>query len=249
MKTLALFNIKGGVGKTAAAVNLSYLAARTGARTLIWDLDPQGAATFYFRIKPEIKGGIEKVIKKKKDVGFCIRETDFENLDLLPADFSNRYFDLLLAQTGKPSKGFRKILAPFEKDYTFLFLDCPPSMSLVSEAIFSSADLLIVPVIPTTLSLRTFEQLLQLPGTGRSNHGVRIFPFFSMVDRRKKLHRDIVEDLSGQMENLLESSIPYSSAVERMGLNRSPVVSYAPRERAALAYESLWEEIQRRAES
>ena len=99
MRVLAVYNFKGGVGKTASAVNLSYLSARQGARTLIWDLDPQAAATFYFRVKPKVKDGSRRLIKTRRKVEALIRSTDFENLDLLPSDFSYRNLDLLLDST------------------------------------------------------------------------------------------------------------------------------------------------------
>jgi len=66
---LATYNIKGGVGKTSAAVNLAYLSARGGARTLLWDLDPQGASTYLFRVKPKVKGGGRKLVRAKRRVG------------------------------------------------------------------------------------------------------------------------------------------------------------------------------------
>ena len=96
MKILATYNIKGGVGKTASAVNLAWMAARDGIPTLVWDLDPQAAATYYFRIKPKIKGGGRGLVSGKHALEDLIKGTDFEGLDLLPADFSYRHLDLLL---------------------------------------------------------------------------------------------------------------------------------------------------------
>jgi chromosome partitioning protein len=96
MKIYATYNIKGGVGKTTAAVNLAHLSAADGQRTLLWDLDPQGAASFLFRIKPRVKGGGKALIRGTKTLEGAIKGTDFDNLDLLPADFTYRNMDLLL---------------------------------------------------------------------------------------------------------------------------------------------------------
>ena len=159
MKVIALYNIKGGVGKTAACVNLAYSCAKCGMKTLLWDLDSQGAASYYFNVKPEVKGGTKKLFKTKA-IDELVKETDIEFLDLLPADFSYRHMDLFLDGEKKPKKRMSEFLSRFEDDYDVLFLDCPPSFSLVSENIFNSADVMLVPIIPTTLSLRTYEQIL-----------------------------------------------------------------------------------------
>ena len=157
VKVLATYNIKGGVGKTATSVNLAYLAAHEGAPTLVWDLDPQGAASFYFRIKPKIKGGGKRLVSGKRDLEDCIRGTDYEGLDLLPADFSYRNMDLFLEHTKKPERRLHQLLEPLAGEYDYVFLDCPPSISLVSENVFYAADAVLVPTIPTPLSLRTFQ--------------------------------------------------------------------------------------------
>src|SRR5690606_30492016 len=129
VKVLAAYNIKGGVGKTATAVNLAHLAAEGGARVLVWDLDPQGAASFYFRVKPKVKGGSRGLVTGKRDLDAAIKGTDHDNLDLVPADFSYRNMDLELDATKKPTRRLAQLLRPLRREYDYVVLDCPPSIS------------------------------------------------------------------------------------------------------------------------
>jgi chromosome partitioning protein len=241
VKVVATYSIKGGVGKTSAAVNLARLAAEDGARTLLWDLDPQGASTYLFRVKPKVKGGGKALVKGKSDVDALLKGTDHEGLDLLPADFSYRHMDLALDGTKKPATRLARVLAPLGYEYTFL--DCPPSISLVSENVFEAADALLVPIIPATLSSRTLAQLHQV--LTPSPPTPRVLGFFSMADRRKRMHREVMEEISRE-HDVLETVIPTSADVERMGTERAALVDFAPRSRAAQAYADLWEEVRSR---
>jgi chromosome partitioning protein len=243
-RVLASYNIKGGVGKTSAAVNLAYLASREGARSLLWDLDPQGGTTFLLRVKPKVKGGGRKLVRGQSDPDALIKGTDHEGLDLLPADFSYRHMDLALDGTKKPTQRLARVLAPLALEYDYVFLDCPPSVSLVSESVFEAADALLVPVVPGPLSARTLQQLIELV----DDQGKRrpdVLAFFSMVDGRKRLHKEIMEELAGR-DGVLASAIPAASVVERMGAEREPIATFAPRSRAAAAYEALWAEVRDR---
>jgi cellulose biosynthesis protein BcsQ len=242
LKVIATYNIKGGVGKTATAVNLALLAAREGSPTLVWDLDPQGAASYYFRIKPKIKGGGKRLVRGKSDLNDFIRGTDYDLLDLLPADFSYRNMDLFLERAKNPLRQLHKLLKPFKREYQYVFLDCPPSISLVSENIFEAAGAIVVPTIPTPLSLRTYQQIRKF-FRQQGLEAVKVLPFFSMVDRRKTLHRSIVDAPPDDMENLLQTTIPYDSNVERMGTYRAPLAEFAPKSRSARCYKALWEDI------
>ncbi len=246
MKTFATCNIKGGVGKTSAAVNLAYLAGRAGHRTLLWDLDPQGAATYLFRVRPHVKGGGKALIRGTRPLDRAIRGTDFDNLDLLPADLTYRSMDLALDSAKKPTQRLARLLAPLDGSYDVVFLDCPPSMSLVSENVLQAADTLLVPLIPTTLSLRTFEQLTEFVAAldGRRPD---LLAFFSMVDRRKRLHRDIVEHLPADRSDVAAAAIPALSVVEQMAVRRAPLPAYAPRSPATHCYEQLWAELSQRS--
>jgi len=242
LRVVALYSIKGGVGKTATAVNLAYLSARAGARTLIWDLDPQAATTFYFRVQAKIRGGVRKWVRGKRPLERLIRGTDYAGLDLLPADFSYRTLDLELDRTGKPRKRLRQKLLPLAGEYDHVYIDCAPGISMVSDSIFAAADALLVPTIPTPLSTRALEQLVRYLEEEGPRH-LRVLPFYSMVDLRKALHREISREAELSGVRVLEARIPYSSDVEKMGTRRAPLAAHAPDCETARAYERLWREV------
>jgi cellulose biosynthesis protein BcsQ len=243
MQTIALYSIKGGVGKTTTAVNLGFLAAAEGWRTLIWDLDPQGAASFFFRIKTEVEGGGRALLRHRRVLEAAIKGTDFEGLELLPADFSYRHLDLELSRGDKPKRQLRRVLKPLAQEYDLIIFDCPPSISLVSENVFAVADALLVPLIPTTLSTRTLEQLDTFLNEKLPKKAPLLLPFFSMADSSKALHRAVMKSVPGQGRLVLRSVIPETAEVERMGLHRMPILAYAGDETAVAAYRGLWQEV------
>ena len=242
MKTFALYSIKGGVGKTATCVNLAFLAASEGNPTLVCDLDPQGSASYYFRIRPKPKYNSRKFIKGGKRIDKNIRGTDFDFLDLLPADFSYRNLDILLSELENTRTCLKKVLNTLRDQYTHIFLDCPPNITLMSENIFEAADMILVPIIPTTLSMLTLEKLyafFEISGLDQD----KIYPFFSMTEQRKTMHRQIMQSPELTTGQLLKSSVPYSADVEKMGIFREPLTHYRPNSVGAQAYLELWREM------
>jgi cellulose biosynthesis protein BcsQ len=244
MTTLALYSNTGGVGKTAAAVNLSYLAAQTGAKNLICDLDPQSSATYYFRIKPKLKSGAKGFIKGGNRVIKSVKGTDYANLDLLPADFSLRNLDITFDKLKRSKKRLGKILNPFKDEYDFIILDCPVTISILAENILNAVDYALVPLIPTTLSVRTHRQLLSF--CKKKNYDTaKIYTFFSMVDRHKKMHLELMRKVAREFNGVLKSLIPYLAQIEKMGIYRAPVAVYSPESLASKSYQNLWEKIQK----
>lgn len=247
MFTISVYSIKGGVGKTATAVNLAALASFSGERTLLIDFDPQGASTFYLKVKPKIRTTVRKLLKGKSAVEDQIKATDFAHLDILPATVAYRDLDSILGDLKKPGQKIKEMLAPLADRYRWIFIDCPPGMTLLSEAIFNASDLVLVPVVPTTLSVRTYHDFQQFLAGNSSLSEKRYMGFFSMVDRRKGLQRTILEEWNIHDRNFCKSTIPYLSDIEKMGLFQKPVVSYRPASEASRAFGSLWAEIKKAA--
>jgi chromosome partitioning protein len=242
VKVLATYSIKGGVGKTSAAVNLAYLAAREGHPTLLWDLDPQGAATFLLRVRPKVKGGARALVRQQRPLDDAVRATDFSNLDMIPADLSYRRLDLALDKTKRPTRRLAALLRPLSDEYDYVVLDCAPSMSLASESIFGATDALLVPTIPSPLSARTLDQLVEFLAR-KVQRPPAVLSFFSLADGRKRVHRDTMANLRPNGFTVLAASVPSSTVVEQMGTRRSPVAAFAPRSSAARAYQALWDEV------
>lgn len=241
MKVIASYSVKGGVGKTSAAVNIAWLAARSGRRTLLWDLDPQAASTYLLRTKAKVKGGSRKLLQGKSEVSSAIRATTDERLDVLPASSSYADTDLDLAAAKKSEERVGKALEEVSDDYDVAILDCPPGLTLLSTNIVRAADLLLTPIVPSPLSMRTLDQLVDL--VGECGGKARILAFLSMVDRRRALHRDVIELVHGSYGDIATTVVPMSATVERMGQRRRPVPAYAPSSPATAAYQSLWDEI------
>ena len=249
MKVFAIYNMKGGVGKTATAVNLCYLAAAEGKRTLICDLDAQGSTSWYFRVKPKVKSGVKALVQGRKSLNRSIRETDYENLDLLPADFSYRGLDVALDNEDRSRRRLGMALDVLEDPYDYVFLDCPPNLTLLSENILSAANYVIIPLIPTTLSANTLERLVDFwEDSGKAFKKALRLPFFSMVDQRRTMHRELITEMKDRHMEILDTNIPYSSDVEKMGVHRSPVFCFKTHSPVTRYYRELWNEIKNRGE-
>ncbi len=246
MKVIACYSNKGGVGKTATAVNMAYAYAQKGLRVLLCDLDPQGASGFYLRVKPSKKLTEARFFEDVARFTKAIRASDFDGLDVLPANLTYRDFDVFLSRMKNRRSRLKKALASVGGDYDVIILDCPPNFSTLSENIFKAADLILVPVIPSTLSQRTFEQLIgffedhKLPKR-------KIKTFFSMVQRRKTLHGETMNAMrSLYRKRFLNTVVPFAADIEKMGQHRAPVMTFAGRSAGGKAYKALFKELDKR---
>lgn len=243
MKIIACYSNKGGVGKTATSVNLAQSIAQAGHRVLLCDLDPQGASGFYFRVKPSTKLKDEKFFKDVKRFTDAIRGSDYDNLDVLPANMSFRDFDIFLSRMKNSQSRLKKALKAGGTEYDIVVLDCPPNISALSENVFRASDAIVVPVIPTTLSERTFEQLLNFFRENKLQQK-KILGFFSMVQGSKTLHGETMTRMrKAHGKRFLDVTVPFASDVEKMGVHRAPVATFARSSAAAKAYDGLWRDV------
>jgi chromosome partitioning protein len=228
---IAVYSMKGGVGKTTIAANLAYaLAADRSFSTLLWDIDAQGAASFLLG-EDRVQTNARRVFSLDVAPHDLIAPTRWPWLDLLASDLSLRNLDQTFADADKP-KRLRKLLQALSPDYDRIVLDCPPGLGQISDQLFRAVDLLVVPVPPTPLALRTLTLIFD--HLERHHKGMPpLLPVISMVDRRKKMHCEFVE------AHPQWPVIPQASIVERMAAERAPLATFAAGTQAALAFREL----------
>lgn len=239
MATIAVYSSKGGVGKTSIAVNLAWASATLSSRrTLLWDLDPQGASTFVLGQETAVRDDVEGIFARGRDPVESIIASGIEQLDLLPADESLDGLDRFFHALGKKRR-MAKVIATLGDRYDRIILDCPPGLNAISEQVARAADLIVAPVIPSPLARRALQEVVSRFARSNVQHAP-ILPVFNMVDRRRALHQAALADHPNW------PTLPMASAIEIMTVKRQPIGCYAPGSPAAEIFARLWRGIERR---
>ena len=242
MTVLTLASLKGGVGKTTAAVTFAHLASESGQRVVLWDLDPQASSTHVLRIGQRPPGGARRLFEHRSAVDRAIVSSQIDRLDVVPADFSLRHLDLELERLGRPRRRIRRVLRSLGERYDLVVVDCPPGIGLSVDAALRASDLLLVPVVPTELPLRGYKLLVAYVAGEKRLADLELFGFVSMVDGHNPRQREVAAELTGQ-RGILSEAIPVSVAAQRMVTAREPLTKSEPDSPAARAYRKLWAEL------
>lgn len=223
MAVIAIYSLKGGVGKTTTAFELAWrYASLSGRRTLLWDLDVQGGAAFLLDQPYPKPAAAAAAFKPGGPIRQLVRQTRYDNLHLLPADDSLRVLPNLLAHQRQPGK-MAAVSALLSSEFARIVIDCPPALNEISDQIIAAADVIVVPLPPSPLAMRAFGQIR---GELLNNHyrPPPLLPVLSMYDKRRRLHREVMLELATEWP-----TIPLTAAIETVASSHRAVEEFAPR--------------------
>jgi chromosome partitioning protein len=235
---IAVYSVKGGVGKTTLAANLAWCAAHhADQKTLLWDLDAAAGAGFLLGIEPSGSKPAEGVFSRTRRPEKLIHQTAYPGLDVLPADESIRALDSQFLSIGKRNR-LARLADELSESYARIVFDCPPVMNEISAQVVRAVDLVIVPLPPSPLSSRAFDLVAAEVAANAGKRHPPILPVYSMLDLRRSLHREAREAHPDW------PVIPYASVIEQCAVRQQPLGAFAPASPAAQAFAALWAAIE-----
>jgi cellulose biosynthesis protein BcsQ len=234
MAVIAIYSMKGGVGKTTLAVDLAWRFAALGGRnTLLWDLDPQCGAGFLLGHDPAPGARAAAIFQRDGKPRQLIEPTAYDRLSLLPADESLRHLPGQLARLGQ-RKRLAQMATMLKGDHERIVLDCPAGMNEVSDQVIAAADLLIVPLPPSPLSARALDMLRGELARHHHRHPP-LLPVLSLYNARRPLHRAVRQGQAAAWP-----IVPFATQLEHMAVQRAPLGTFAPSSDASRAMQRLF---------
>jgi chromosome partitioning protein len=251
-RAISIANQKGGVGKTTTAINLSAALAARGKSILVVDLDPQGNASTGLGIeRSERSKTIYDVLLGEATVAEVARRTAIEGLSLVPATMDLSSADAELMQSSRRVMRLRNGLRRETLPYDFIFIDCPPSLNLLTVNALVASDAVLVPLQAEFYALEGLSQLLLSVREVRetANADLRIEGIvLTMFDRRNNLCLQVDEDARANLGDLVyETRIPRNVRLSEAPSYALPILQYDPTSRGAIAYRALASEMLERA--
>jgi cellulose biosynthesis protein BcsQ len=246
MKTIAIYNIKGGVGKTTTTINIACLLAKMNLSVLVWDLDAQGGTSFFFDKEHQNNQNLGKLFSGYISIYDVIKPADTYHIDIIANDtlFSDQFINHASQLTKLDffsNQLVKNVLSKVNDDYDVVIIDCPPGKFTMHDNVFCATDLLLVPNIPAPLSMYCNDMLLAAMQKLQPSN-TRIFSFFNLVQMQKKLHKMYLNSESSLVHQL-ENYIPFYTEIETISQSKTSIFHQLKDSKSILYYENLWDEI------
>ncbi len=246
-KTIAIFNQKGGVGKTTTCVNFAACLGYKDKKTLLVDLDPQGNSTSGVGVdKSEVKQSTYDMLINEVPAKDILIKTEFKNLELLPSNMNLAGAELELDEVEDRAKALKRALAPIYLEYDYIIIDCPPSLGLLSINALTAADTLIVPLQCEYYALEGLSQLLGTVRTVKQHYNEHLElegVLFTMYDSRLKLNQQVQDEVNEYFPNkAYKAMIPRSVKLAEAPSYGEPIIYYEKYSKPAFAYRKFTDE-------
>lgn len=246
-KTIAIFNQKGGVGKTTTCVNFAACLGYKDKKTLLVDLDPQGNSTSGVGVdKSEVKQSTYDMLINEVPAKDILIKTEFKNLELLPSNMNLAGAELELDEVEDRAKALKRALAPIYLEYDYIIIDCPPSLGLLSINALTAADTLIVPLQCEYYALEGLSQLLGTVRTVKQHYNEHLElegVLFTMYDSRLKLNQQVQDEVNEYFPNkAYKAMIPRSVKLAEAPSYGEPIIYYEKYSKPAFAYRRFTDE-------
>ncbi len=250
-KIVSFSNQKGGVGKTTTCVNMAAYIASFGKKVLLIDMDPQGNATTGFGLsKSSLKESVYNVLIEDDKVSANIRKTEMENLDLLPANIDLAGAEVELVYKRQREKVLKTALEEVRDNYDYIFIDCPPSLGLLTINALSAADSVIIPIQSEYYALEGLSQLMNSISLVKQHLNPKLEVdgvVLTMYDSRSLISRQISEEIRKFFtKRLFEIVVPRNIRLVEAASYGKPILLHDPKCTGARAYKALTEEYLRR---